>query len=125
MLIWINIFWYMSIDWFALNLFYGIFNYELYFTIIPIIMESSLDVKEKYFSPTTDREVTLDHHQAARRENNSNWCHLAKYKNRVKWSQFMFGSCHQAKCIQMELYWSSKQSKNSKKRHKCKTNSRI
>ena len=58
----------MSIDWFALNLFYGGFIHKLYFTIVPMTMESFLHVKENYFSPTSDREVTSDHHQATRRE---------------------------------------------------------
>ena len=43
-------------------------------------MASSLDVVDKYFSTTLDREVTPDHHQAARRENNSNMCNCAKTK---------------------------------------------
>ena len=43
-------------------------------------MESSSDVRDRPFSPTLDREVTPDHHQAARRENNSNMCNYAKTK---------------------------------------------
>ena len=43
-------------------------------------MESSLDVRDRYFSPTLDTEVTPDHHQAAGRDYNSNWCHYAKTK---------------------------------------------
>ena len=43
-------------------------------------MESSLDVRDRHFSPTLDRKVTPDHHQTARRENNSNWYNYAKTK---------------------------------------------
>ena len=43
-------------------------------------MESSLDVRDRYFSPTLDREVTPEHHLVARRENNCNLCHYVKTK---------------------------------------------
>ena len=56
----------MSIDWFALIFIYEYFIHELYFTIVPMIMESSLDVRDRYFSPTLDREVTPEHHLVAR-----------------------------------------------------------
>ena len=46
--------------------------------------ESSLDVRDRYLLSTLDQEVTPDHHQAARRENNSNWCHYAKTKTRLE-----------------------------------------
>ena len=49
-------------------------------------MESSLEVRDRQFSPALQREVTPDHHQAARKENNSNWCHFAKTKTGL--------SCH-------------------------------
>ena len=42
--------------------------------------ELSLDVRDRHFSLALLREVTPDHHQAARSENNSNWCHYAKTK---------------------------------------------
>ena len=74
----------MSIDWFSLNLFYGIFIRKLYFTIVLMTMESSLessiDVRDRQFSPALQREVTPDPHQAARWESNSNWCHYVKTK---------------------------------------------
>ena len=62
---------------------YGKFICKLDFTIIPMTMESSLDVRDRHFSPTLDRKVTPDHHYADRRENNSNWCHYAKTKTRL------------------------------------------
>ena len=65
------------------------FNYarcihKLYFTIVLMKMESSLesslDVRDRQFSPALQREVTPDPHQAARWESNSNWCHYVKTK---------------------------------------------
>ena len=46
---------------------YGIFIGKLYFTIVLMTMESYLDVRDRYFSSTLDREVTPDPHQADRR----------------------------------------------------------
>ena len=43
-------------------------------------MESSLDVRDRYLSPTLDREVTPEHYLVARRENNSNLCHYVRQK---------------------------------------------
>ena len=62
------------------NFNYGRFNHKLYFIIVPMTMESPLDVRDRYCTSTLDWEVTPDHHQAARRENNSNWCNYAKTK---------------------------------------------
>ena len=90
-----------------------------------MIMESSSDVRDRYFSSTLDQEVTPDHHQAPRRENNRNWCHYAKTKTSLGGDRNMFGSNHRANCVHKELYWSSKQSKTTKERHKSKTNSKI
>ena len=55
-------------------------------TIVPMTLALSLEVRDRYkmyFTSTLDREVTPDHHQAARRENNGNWCHYAKTKTRL------------------------------------------
>ena len=39
-----------------------------------------MNVRDRYLPPTLYREVTPDHHQAAGRDYNSNWCHYAKTK---------------------------------------------